>query len=83
MDREQRIKELHDFWFALIHKAFEKSPFETVCTLLRPRAIHDAGWDVLDESEATFADFDWMLAKAEKEKGLTPSRLENDPYGMA
>jgi hypothetical protein len=74
MNREQRIKEFHDFWFALIEKAFGKSPFNTVCTLLRPRAIHDAGWDVLDESEATFADFNWMLAKAEKEKGRSCAR---------
>src|SRR5689334_19195454 len=74
MDREQTIKECHDFWFALLQKAFDKSPFDALCTLLRPRGMHDAGWDVLDESEATFDDFNWMLEKAQKEKGLACAR---------
>jgi hypothetical protein len=73
-EREEGIKEFHDFWFSLMEKAFDKSPFDALCTLLRPRAMHDAGWDVLDESEATFADFNWMLSKAEKEKGQSCAR---------
>ncbi len=74
MDRDQRIKEWHDFWFNLIQKAFDKSPFDALCMLLRPRGMHDAGWDVLDESEATFEDFNWMLSKAETEKDAACAR---------
>ena len=74
MDRDQSIREWCDFWFALTKKAFEKSPFDVLCTLLRPRGMHDAGWDVLDESQATFEDFNWMLAKAKKEKDAACAR---------
>lgn len=74
MDRDQSIKEWHDFWSVLIQKAIEKSPFDAICTLLRPRGMHDAGWDVLDESEASFEDFNWMLSKAENEKDAACAR---------
>ena len=74
MDRDQTIKQWYDFWFALIQKAFDKSAFDALCTLLRPRGMHDAGWDVLDESEATFEDFNWMLSKTKKEKGTACAR---------
>ena len=86
MDRDQTIKQWHDFWFALIQKAFDKSAFDALCTLLRPRGMHDAGWDVLDESEATFEDFNWMLSKAEKEKGTACvglTRFDGHPEGGA
>lgn len=69
MTREEAIKEYHDFWFSLLQKAIDKSPFDALCTLLRPRGMHDAGWDVLDESKATFDDFNWMLTEAKKSKG--------------
>lgn len=36
--------------------------------------MHDAGWDVLDESAVTFDDFDWMLEKAQKERGAACAR---------
>ncbi|HZF01027.1 MAG TPA: hypothetical protein VE344_03940 [Methylomirabilota bacterium] len=49
MNPEEAKKKYHDFWFGLIQKAFDKSSFDTLCTLLRPRSMHDAGWDVLDE----------------------------------
>jgi hypothetical protein len=74
MTADASIEECYDFWFALIHKAYEKSPFQTLCTLLRPRSMHDAGWDVLDESQATFEDFNWMMSKAKKEKDATCAR---------
>ena len=68
------LKECHDLWFALIQKAMEHSPFGALCTLLRPREMHDAGWDVLDESEATFEDFNWMLKAAHDAKGKATAR---------
>ena len=36
--------------------------------------MHDAGWDVLDESEATFQDFNWMLQAAQDAKGKVTAR---------
>ena len=36
--------------------------------------MHDAGWDVLDESQTTFDDFNWMLQKAAQEKGTACAR---------
>jgi len=68
------LKECHDLWFALIQKAMERSPFDALCTLLRPRGMHDAGWDVLDASEATFEDFNWMLKTAHDAKGKATAR---------
>ena len=68
------IKEQHDFWFTLFKRAFEKSPFDALCTLLRPRGMHDAGWDVLDESHSAFEDFNWMLTEARKQKTETCAR---------
>jgi hypothetical protein len=66
--------ESHDFWFSLVQKAMDRSPFDTLCTLLRPRGAHDAGWDVLDESQATFEDFNWMLKTAHEARGNTTAR---------
>jgi hypothetical protein len=63
------LKHCHDFWFGLFQKAMDKSPFDTLCTLLRPGGMHDAGWDVLDEAGATFEDFNGMLDVAQKTKG--------------
>lgn len=68
------LNECHDFWFSLIQKAMEHSPFDMLCTLLRPRGAHDAGWDVLDESEATFEDFNWVLKAAQEARGKSTAR---------
>ena len=68
------LKQFHDFWFGLFQKAMDKSPFDTLCTLLRPGGAHTAGWDVLDEAETTFNDFNWMLDVAEKTKGKATAR---------
>lgn len=68
------LRQCHDFWFGLFQKAIEKRPFDTLCTLLRPGAAHSAGWDVLDEAETTFQDFNWMLDVAEKAKGNATAR---------
>jgi hypothetical protein len=68
------LKECHDFWFELIQKAFDKSSFDTLCTLLRPRGMHDAGWDILDEAESTFKDFNWILTTATKKRGRMSAR---------
>jgi hypothetical protein len=68
------LKECHDLWFTLIEKALDHRPFDALCTLLRPRGVHDAGWDVLDESEATFEDFNWMLKMAHDAKGKATAR---------
>jgi len=68
------LKQCHDFWFGLFQKALNKSPFDTLCTLLRPGGAHTAGWDVLDEAETTFNDFNWMLEVAQKRKGTATAR---------
>jgi hypothetical protein len=73
-DVDNVLKECHDFWFTLIQKAMDRSSFDTLCTLLRPRGMHDAGWDVLDESEATFEDFNWMLKTAHEARGKATAR---------
>jgi hypothetical protein len=77
-DEEQsndpRLKECHDLWFGLFEKAFNVSSFDTLCTLLRPGAIHGAGWDVLDEADTTFTDFNWMVDVAQKAKGKSTAR---------
>lgn len=73
-DREQIEKEYHDFWLNLIQKALDKSSFSLLCTLLRPGSMHDAGWDVLDESQATFDDFNWILGKTHAERGILSAR---------
>lgn len=36
--------------------------------------MHDSGWDVLDEAQATFEDFNWMLKTAHTEKGVATAR---------
>src|SRR5260370_40012070 len=74
MSIRRPLKEFHDFWFALIQKAWDKLPFDTLCTLLRPRGMHDAGWDVLDEAQNTFEDFNWVLATAEERRGRMCAR---------
>lgn len=68
------IQQHHDFWFALFQKAFHKSPFDALCTLLRPRGMHDVGWDILDESQTTFDDFNWMLTEAHQQRGENSAR---------
>jgi hypothetical protein len=68
------LKQCHDFWFGLFQKAMDNSPFDTLCTLLRPGGAHTAGWDVLDEAGATFKDFNWMLDVAQKTKGKATAR---------
>jgi hypothetical protein len=77
-DEEQgkhlQVKECHDLWYQLFEKAFSTSSFDTLCTLLRPGAMHGAGWDVLDEADSTFADFNWMLDVARKTRGKSTAR---------
>jgi hypothetical protein len=68
------VKEAHDLWFTLLDRAVNQRRFDALCTLLRPRAMHDAGWDVLDGAEATFADFNWMIETAQKLKGKAAAR---------
>jgi hypothetical protein len=68
------LRQCHDFWFGLFQKAMDKRPFDTLCTLLRPGGAHSAGWDVLDEAETTFQDFNWMLDVAQKTKGKATAR---------
>jgi hypothetical protein len=68
------LKQCHDFWFGLFSKAMDKSPFDTLCTLLRPGGAHTTGWDVLDEAQTTFNDFNWMLDFAQKTKGKATAR---------
>jgi hypothetical protein len=69
---DKQLQECHDLWFRLLEKAFDVSSFDALCTVLRPAAMHDAGWDVLDEADNTLVDFNWMLDIAQKTKGKTP-----------
>ena len=60
--------------FACLKKHLAQVSFDTLCTLLRPGAMHGAGWDVLDEADTTFTDFNWMLDVAQKAKGKSTAR---------
>ncbi len=71
---EDKEKLYHDFWFSLLKEAFQASSFDTLCILLRPRGMHMSGWDILDEAEVTFDDFNWMLEIANKQRGISSSR---------
>lgn len=68
------IKDWQNFCKALFERALDRSPFDTLCTLLRPRGMNTAGWDVLDEAEKTFDDFNWMIATAHEAKGKATAR---------
>jgi len=51
----------------LFWRAFEKSPFDVLCTVLRVGGLQDADWDPFEEVKGAFADFNWYLnAKDEK-----------------
>jgi len=52
---------------ALWSNAFERAPFDAICTLLRVTGIQDAGWDPLEESEEAFKDYNWFLSAESEE----------------
>lgn len=54
--------------------AFRKSPFDTICTLLRVSGLQDQNWDTLEESEKAFEDFNWYL------KADDPKLSEKAPW---
>jgi hypothetical protein len=74
MSKPKSPKEAHDYWFGLFQRAFDRSAFDALCTLLRPCGMHDAGWDILDESAALFDDFNRALKKARDERAESTAR---------
>jgi hypothetical protein len=60
---ETRItnQEASDCFEALWTGAFNKRPFDAICTLLRVSGLQDAGWDPFEESEEAFKDYNWYL----------------------
>lgn len=46
---------------ALFSRAFEISPFDALCSMLRVDGISSANWDPFEESRKAFDDFNWML----------------------
>ncbi len=67
--RQECGKCFDDLW----HGAFEKRPFDALCTLLRVDGLQDAGWDPLLESDAAFKDYNWHL-KAQSDELSDKSR---------
>ena len=57
-------EEYASYLFALFTKAFVKSPFDMVCTLLRVSGIQDEKWDPFEESLDAFKDYNWLLKQA-------------------
>lgn len=55
----------------LIRRAFEKSGFDTLCTLLRVDGMSDPGWDPFEETRQALEDYNWMLEQVQQEKGDT------------
>jgi hypothetical protein len=61
---DQEVGEcFEDLW----RGAFERGPFDAICTLLRVAGLQDAGWDPFEESEEAFKDYNWYL-KAESDE---------------
>jgi hypothetical protein len=66
-------QECGDCFDSLWRSAFERAPFDAVCTLLRVGGMQDAGWDPFEESAAAFEDYNWHL-RAESDELSDKSR---------
>jgi len=65
--KERRLikrNEYAEYLFNLFMKAFQKAPFEIICTLLRVSGIADKQWDPFEEGLIAFKDYNWLLKKS-------------------
>lgn len=58
----------------LLFQAFEISPFDSLCSILRVGGMSDANWDPFEESRKAFDDFNWILDKSLSERSNETSR---------
>lgn len=58
----------------LFDRAFDTSPFEALCSILRVGGMSDEGWDPFEESRKAFDDFKWLIDKSNKERTGACSR---------
>jgi hypothetical protein len=69
-------QECADCFENLWRGAFERRPFDTICTLLRVAGIQDAGWDPFEESAQAFEDYNWHFhAQSEELSEKSPWRV--------
>ena len=65
-DSEQ-VKDIRDRYLPTLHElfacAFNASPFEALCSILRVGGMSDEGWDPFEESRNAFNDFNWLMDK--------------------
>ncbi len=59
--RELTEQEIVDYLSDLFWKAFQKSPFEVLCAVLRVSGMQDANWDPFEEAQAAFEDYNALL----------------------
>jgi hypothetical protein len=59
--REISEQELVDYLSDLFWAAFDKSPFEVICAMLRVSGMQDADWDPFEESKVAFEDYNAIL----------------------
>jgi hypothetical protein len=69
-NRSECIPILND----LLSKAFNASPFDVLCSVLRVGGMSDANWDPFEESRKAFDDFNWILEKSLAERTEDCSR---------
>lgn len=66
--RQQVQKEYQDYIRTLFQSAWEKMPFDFICTVLRVSGIHYGHWDPLEESYQAFDDYNRILQRAMDEQ---------------
>ncbi len=55
-------EEAADCFDSIWATSFQRRAFDALCTLLRVTGMPDAGWDVFDEANEAFEDYNWHLA---------------------
>lgn len=74
----EQVKDVRDRYLPTIHRLFERafdtSPFEALCSILRVGGMSDEGWDPFEESRKAFDDFNWLLDKSNTERNEACSR---------
>ena len=59
--REVPKQEVLDFLSSLFWAAYEKAPFEVLCSVLRVSGMQDADWDPFEASKESFEDYNMLL----------------------
>lgn len=57
-----------DLLMEIFNRAFQRTPFGTLCTLLRVGGMTDSKWDPFDEAAAAFDDYNWILAQVQEHR---------------